>query len=235
LPVVIIASVWAGNMILFNLGIDYTTAIASQLLYLTVPVLVLIEALLFLKESFNTSQLIGLGLGLIGGLIVVLAPSGNASFGAFKGNTLIFLGTLCWSLYIMLSRRLSVNLPSIGVLVPAVFFSWIGSVVMLLSREDMSVFGRIMDVSPLGMSALLYVGILSGVVMFILFQWGVKHGPAIVAGSTVYVSMVSGGIGAMIVLGERLTAPFVFGGVLLLGGVFLTSTLPLLEKYRSRK
>ena len=65
--------------------------------------------------------------------------------------------------------------------------------------------------------------------MILLYNWGIKYGSSVAAGSMVYVSTITSAIVAPVILGEQLTLRLVISAALLFAGVFLTSTWQLFQ------
>src|SRR5579872_3456907 len=98
------------NIILFSVGIQFTSAIMAQLLYVLSPVLVIVFAHFMIDEKYTKEKGIGLLIALIGvGLLLYQSISQQAvlTFGTPFGNFLIILGVIFTALYYVLSKRLS--------------------------------------------------------------------------------------------------------------------------------
>jgi len=226
---VIVGLLWTGNVALFIIGIQYTTAIASQVLYTTVPILVLLESRFLTNEKLSKAQLIGIPLGFLGAILIILRSTGDAGFGTAYGNTIIFIATACWSLYLTVSKRVSGNLSPLGLTIGSSFVAWIVVGILMIVREGYTGILRIPALSFTGWTALLFIALGIGVAMIFLYQWGLKYGSAIAAGSMNYLSTAVTAVAGVFLLGEYITTPFLIGASLIIVGVFLTSTLPLLR------
>jgi len=73
---------WVGNLILFILGIKYTTAIASSVIYDAVPFLVLLLDYIINHTHMKRLQTVGIVVGFFGSLVIILGSiSGGGGFG----------------------------------------------------------------------------------------------------------------------------------------------------------
>ena len=225
---VIVGLLWTGNVALFIIGIQYTTAIASQVLYTTVPILVLLESRFLTNEKLTKAQIIGIPLGFLGAILIILRSTGDAGFGTAYGNTIIFIATACWSLYLTVSKRVSGNLSPLGLTIGSSFVAWIVVGILMIVREGYTGILRIPALSFTGWTALLFIALGIGVAMIFLYQWGLKYGSAIAAGSMNYLSTAVTAVAGVFLLSEYITTPFLIGATLIIAGVFLVSTLPLL-------
>lgn len=231
LQLLILGLLWVGNLILFIVGIQHTTAIASSIIYTAVPILILFEQWMLLKEKFTLTQGAGIGLGLVGALLVIFASQGqNRSFGSLYGNILMFIAIWCYSLYVVFSKRISRHVSPLGLTTGAAMIGWVVSGVFMVAVEGFSGLQGAVRLSLTGWYALLYISLILGVVMYFLLQWGVKYGSALVAGMVGYLGMLVAVITGIVYLGEDVSPGIIVGGSLVIVGVFLTSTLPLLSK-----
>ena len=101
---------FTGNVVLFAFGIQYTSLIMGQLLYVPTALIVAIIGYLFLKETINRAQVIGLILAFSGVSLLIyesLKTSDVFSFGTPLGNALIGAAVLSWSFYTVISRKSS--------------------------------------------------------------------------------------------------------------------------------
>lgn len=225
---------WMANITLFIIGLNYTTAVASQVLYAGVPILVFILHYLLTREKVSISQIVGILLGLAGVLTFVLGSiQGTEDFGSFVGNIIIFIATLSWAIYLINSKKLSQNIHPLVLTTGSAVIAWFGSGLLMLFQEGTTGLFRLGTLSLSGWLGLLFIGLMVRVAMILLFNWGIKHGSSIVAGTMTYLSLLTTTILSTLILGEQLTVRFFIGTLLVLVGVFLTSTLPLIQKYRA--
>jgi len=226
---VLLGLFWVGNLSLFIIGIKFTTAIASSIIYLGVPILVLFEERMMNKSKLLLWQVIGIGLGCTGALFVVLESLGTQSgFGTFHGNILLLLAIVSYSFYLTYSKRLSVHVSPLGLTVGALVSGWAVSLVFMVFFDGVTGLVHVPNLSIASWVSLLYVGIFLGVAMYFLNQWGIRHTSAVVAGAMLYVGTFTAWASGVLFLSEKITFLMIAGGALLVVGVFLTSMMPLL-------
>lgn len=218
---VLVGLFYSGNVFLFTLGIKHTTSAVSQLLYGVVPLLMLLEQSMVGRVRLQTKQLMGILLGIAGTLVLVIHP-GGFDFGARQGNILIFLATISWSFYLVATKRLSQYVPTFGLTFAMSLVAWLVGLVLMSIFETGAIMGLV-SLSVTGWLALLFVGLAVGVGMWVLYNWGIKHGSTVLASSMLYVSTVTAGIAGYIAFGEIITLSFLIGGVFLICGVYLIS------------
>lgn len=227
---VLLGLLYAVNVSLFIVGVGYTTAAMSQMLYALVPIFILIENVFITKELLRPYQVVGIALGLIGVLFILFEPSKAGSFGTIYGNALITIGAISWSLYTLFSKKIServspssLTFVSAGVTLPI-------TIALMGVQEGAVGILELSSVSMLGIFSTLVYSIGVGVFLVFLYQWGIKHGSVIVAGANPFISTFTAAVLGVLILGESLTVNFIIGGSVILIGVFLTSMLPLLKK-----
>ncbi len=88
---------FSANVAFFGLGIQYTTAIASQILYTLVSLIVGILSYFILKEKFNRYKIIGSITAFIGVSYLISGSVNNSlssSLGSPLGNGLVLVAVL---------------------------------------------------------------------------------------------------------------------------------------------
>ena len=223
----------SGNILFYYTGLSLTTANTGSILGTAIPITVALFSPFFIKEPIEKNKLIGILIGLIGALCIVLLPmieKGNVSSGNILGNLLMVGSLLCWTFYIIFSRRillkgeyspiLSTSVNIFTVTIVATFASFITGQTLISP----------VLLIPSYAGVLLYAAIGITIVTFFLFQWGVQHVSATTASLKEYVQLVVGvGINA-IVLGERLSPAYIFGSVLIVLGVLFATRQHLTKK-----
>lgn len=218
----IVGLFWSGNVLFFIFGIKYTTAAISQLLYGGVPLLMLLEQTVVTSQRLRTKQLVGILLGIIGTIVVVHPGKGGMGLGTWHGNILIFSATISYSLYLLMTKLASVHVSTLGITTAAAFVCWIASGILMFIFEPSQI-ALIGALSLFAWMALLFLGLIAGTLMWFLYNFGLKHGSPVVVSSMLYISTVTAGISGYVTFGEKITSSFIFGGALLLTGVYLVS------------
>ena len=119
------------NITLFSFAINHTTLIASQLVYVLVPVVTSFLAFLIIKEKINKQKILGMILSLTGVLILILSSRSSATvstLGTIYGNALIFIGMIGYSAYLTFSKKFNFDKSALEMLILAnvslsIFFS----------------------------------------------------------------------------------------------------------------
>jgi drug/metabolite transporter (DMT)-like permease len=203
-----------------NAGLRWTEASRGSLMLATMPVWTAILAHAAGREHLTRRREAGLVLSMVGVGIAVASRGldweGNAL--AFAGDGLILLATICGAAYSVLVKRafvhsFAVTITAYGmvigtaILLPAALLEGLASV--RISGQDLLL--------------VLFLGVLGGAVMWWLFAYALgKMAPT---QAVVYINLnpLSAMLLAVLLLGERLTAPLLLGFATVLVGVLLVN------------
>lgn len=227
---------YTGNITLFALGIGFTTALTSQLLYLLVPVLVLIGARIFFREALTSGKVIGTLLGIAGVVFVLLGSLQGSlanSLGTPMGNILILLAAFSWSAFSLLAQRQSrtyhpLELSCYALLTSSVILPLLVLPDILRHQALHAPLGWLAIVGALGMALVVSAG------RDFSFQWGVQGSSAFIASTMGFVGPFLTIAYAIPLLGEHLSASLLLSGVLIFAGLFFAVILPARQQQRAR-
>jgi drug/metabolite transporter (DMT)-like permease len=227
---------YTGNITLFALGIGFTTALTSQLLYLLVPVLVLIGARLFFKEALTPAKVIGTALGIVGVCFVLLGSLQGQlanSLGTPLGNILILLAALSWSAFSLLAQRQSRAYHPLELSCYALLTS--SAIIPLLILPELLRHQALHSpLSGLAVIGALGLALVVSASRDLSFQWGVKGSSAFIASTMGFLGPFLTVAYAIPLLGERLSASLLISGALILAGLFFAVILPARQQQRER-
>lgn len=213
------------NIIFFVIGIKTTTATTGQMLYAGVPLLTGLIAHYLITEKLTKQKLLGIAVGFVGVLIIVLLPllqQSKAFSGDLRGNILIAIAVISWSFYMVFSKKAQREYSPFVITSAFIFVTCIILLpfFLLQLRTD---YGWWREVTLDGLLAVVYVALVVTVGGYWLNQYVIKLGGSIFASMGFYVMPVFAFLAAFVLLGEKLTSGFVFGGILALLGIYLTT------------
>ena len=224
-------------------SLEYTSVASSVVLVSTGPLWVALLSPIFLKEPLTKPVLVGMFLALLGGTVIglsdsceltlrLLSPDGSLRSGsiscppfaefvqgeAFLGNFLALAGAWAVAGYLMIGRRLRGGMR----LVPYIFIVYGFAAIALLGI--MSAAGQ----SPAGFSPMTYVWILllalaPQLIGHSTYNWALRYLPAALVSITTLGEPIGSAILAYFILREAPTALTIFGGALILGGIYVSS------------
>lgn len=227
---------FALNWILFAFGIQRTTVIMGQLLYLPTPIIVGIVGYFTLREKLTKDQIAGLILTLFGMLILTIgtiASKDRNSFGEPLGNIIIFLGLLCWSIFTVTTRKISaIYSPLHLTFINLLAVTLISGVILIFppARQNFD----FTSVTIPGVAGLLSVATLNSIGFFGLYQWLIKNTSAFTASLILYPTTVLAGLIGIVLFKEKLTLNLIIGGSFVILGVFVANSLNHVRRYAKR-
>jgi drug/metabolite transporter (DMT)-like permease len=206
----------------WNTSLRLTTISASTLLVDTQPVLVAGASALWLKESPNRGQWIGILIAVAGAMIVGLSDARGANAGAphaLLGDVLAFAGGLAGALYYLAGRRLRQSL-DLWPYVALVYGACLGVLLLFALVMDTPLVPQppremaIFTALALGPMMLGHTGM----------NWALRYLPAYVVNLTVLGEPVGATLLAAVLPGIReIPAPLTLaGGAVLLAGILIT-------------
>jgi drug/metabolite transporter (DMT)-like permease len=209
------------GMVGYNLpvtvGLQWLPASSAGLLLATEPVWVLVIGLVFLGERGGPRVLAGTGVALAGVAVIAgpAALSPGSGTRAVAGAALVLLATLAFGGYMVVLRPLSQKYGPVS----ATATSSVAGALPYLALAGTAWPPRL---SPSAGSELLFLALGSTVAGMLLWNLAVVRGGSADMSRLLYLEPVVSVLGAMVFLGERVTAAVLAGGVLVIAGVLLT-------------
>jgi drug/metabolite transporter (DMT)-like permease len=205
----------------FTLGLSYTSVSHSSLVIGFVPILILLLSWTQGLERLTTRKLLGVALAFAGAGVVGAEHGWSFRTSTMRGDLLTLCGGIGLALYTVLGKRvadaysaLRVNVFSnfAGALLALPIAFWQGAA---LTRQD-----AWHQIGWQGWGAVVYMGMLSSAVCYVLYFWMLRYMSPARLGSVSYLQPVGATLLAVMLLGEPLTAHVVIGGMLIVAGVY---------------
>ncbi|MDP2709032.1 MAG: DMT family transporter [bacterium] len=212
------------NMVLFANGVQFTTATMAQLIYSLSPIAAAVIVFFIGQEKLGLKKISGIIVGLIGMMILIITPLGNQQLagliGTAKGNSLLLIGMVCWTIYTIASKALKFP--------PQV----ITSILLLNGFLINLLFGGFKIFTPEALQQIslitwlwiFYLSLICSIAFFLLYQVAIKYTTAVTVLMMSYLQPVLTFIWAAVLLGERLSPLLIIAGGLTLTGAYLTTT-----------
>lgn len=209
------------NQLLFVKGLSLTSSIHASLLLLITPILITFIAAWILKERLTAYKLGGLGLGIAGALVLILAKekTGNAKE-MLSGDILIILNAISYTFYFVLVKPLMKEYNPIAVL-RIIFTIGFFMILPFCFTEFMEISWPMYGIKEFCILTLIVLGGTFCAYLFNIF--GIKILGASIAGTYIYLQPFFAAAIAIVFLREELSAYKIFAGVLIFGGVFLAN------------
>jgi drug/metabolite transporter (DMT)-like permease len=212
-------------------SLEFTSVASSVVFVSTGPLWVALLSPMLLDERLRRAALIGLGLAFLGGTIVGMSDACNWNNGlecpdlsrvmqgrAMWGNFLALAGAWAVSGYLIIGRKLRAKVS----LIPYIFVVYGMAAIGLLAA--MFVAGE----SPFGhpLRAYFWIFLLAAFPQLIghsTYNWALRFIPASLVAITTLVEPIGSAILAYFVLRETPSGGVLFGGALILSGIYLAS------------
>jgi drug/metabolite transporter (DMT)-like permease len=201
------------------------TANASVAAFLaaTAPAFTVILAAVWLGERLRFWQIVGVGLASLGGIIVATGGDFAAlrtgeALPTLRGNFLILLSSMVWAVFIILTKRMVRNRPTALVTSGIFFFGMLFTLPLFWAEQRWS---EISQLSLGGWGVMLYVGILSTALAYLLNSHALKHIAAARVAVIQNMEPLSAMVAAVLILNESISWVMGLGGAAILSGVWL--------------
>ncbi len=201
-----------------NFALMYTQATNVGLFMGAIPLFTAILAHFIIDdEHFSRKLLFGFMLAMTGmGMILF---EGHGFELRFRGDVLALFGAITFALYSALLKRAPTGYHTIEITRKSFFY---GLILMLLYRL---IEGTPLHFAPLSQPVvwgnLLYLGLLSSGLAFLLYQRGIERIGSIAASNYIYLVPLLTAITGVIVLDEMITPMMVASGGLILLGLYV--------------
>lgn len=207
------------NQLLFVVGLSRTSVAHAAIIVALVPILVLMIAAATGQEAITRGKIIGMLTAFTG---VALLQAGDPPGGgpSRTGDLLVFLSGLTFAAFTVLGKRLATRHGSVTVNT----FAYVGGALCLLPFTLWT--GAQHDLGAVSRSAWLSVGYMAlfpSVISYLIYSHALKRLPASRVSTFSYIQPLMATALAAMFLSERPGVGFLAGGVLVLGGVYLTA------------
>jgi drug/metabolite transporter (DMT)-like permease len=221
----------AANQFLFLAGLTLSKATHATILVTSIPVFSALLAALLGRELLTAKKGLGIMVSLSGALgLVVLAASSSGQALGFQwqqvvGNLLVLTNSLCYSLYLVLSKDLLSRYKAITVtfwmfffgLLEVLLFDLIGA--LFVPGSFTWVIEGIQHTTMGAWLRLAYVVCFATVLAYGLNSWALRFAPMSLVAVYIYVQPLVAVVLAYFILGERLHAQEILAAILIVIGV----------------
>lgn len=204
----------------FIFSLQYVSVLVNNVLDGTSPLWVAIFEVLLLKQRFVRQTWLGLGLALIGGLIIALAGSSGALIGENPalGSLLALTSACCFSLYLVIARKVRESLPFLPYIWLVFFFATgVALLITLLSGTALTGY------SAKGYFWVLMITLIPQLIAHSAFNYVVKYLSATYISILGQAGVIMAAVFALIFFHEVPGPAQIVGGAIILTGVTLAS------------
>lgn len=204
-----------------TIGLQYTSATKTSLIIATIPLVVLILSVIFLKEKLRLQSVAGILISLIGvSLLIFGGESSQDLGGALFGDLLICAAAIAASIYMLMTRYLGQTFTPIQITgMQAIFGAIIFFPPFLYDLKNF----RPEAITPESIIALAALTVFATITAFLCYNYALTKIPADRASIWINAIPVVTASGAWLLLGETLTNIQLLGGATVLFAVYLTN------------
>jgi drug/metabolite transporter (DMT)-like permease len=219
----------AYSLLMFEAG-HTTNATNMALFAATAPISMAILSRIVFRERFSWTQYIGLAIAISGVFVLVLRGELSllTQLEFTIGDIWMLLAATFFAVYSILIRRRPAYLPQNLCMAGMMFFA-----MLTLSLPMATVIARPTYHLPSTsvLLVILYIAIIPTLVGYLLWNRSVAHIGAARAGVVYYSIPLFSSIEAVILLGEEIAMSQVIGGILIIGGILLSSLSVLRQMF----
>jgi len=204
-----------------NYGEQYISPGVASLIIATIPIIILILAVIFLKEKITTKKLAGVILALSGVLVLSIWGRSNTALeiNFILGAIAIFIAALMGAIYTIAGKKLLTRYNALSLTVYAILLGSIG----LLPFLNMSLFEEVSSMSAMSWIAVLFLGIFSTVIGYFIWYVALEIKNASEIGVYLYAIPIISTIISYFWLGDEITLFFILGGILVILGLYIVN------------
>jgi len=202
------------------LGTKLSTAANGSLVTSATPAFVLLFAWVVLSEKITSRKFFALLLATLGVVAVIDPRSAKLDPNLFIGNIFLLGAAVTWALYSVLVRKVTQNLD----VLPFSLIAFIGGLPVAIPAAAWEVTKA--DIGAINLAivgGVLFLGIVSTALAMILWNTAFAILDAGAASLTFFAQPVVGTLLGWFFLGEKITPLFLFGGVLIGIGIFISA------------
>lgn len=211
------------NISFFFLGLSKTDSINAPIIASAGPIFIYFLSVLLLKEKPKLKVLTGMLIGLLGVLIIIMAPiflgQKKITFGEVEGNLFFLLATLGTVFQTIIGKNVLKKVNSFQV----VFISFLfGSLTFLpLVRGELINWNILNNLDIRGIVGIVFGVFFSSALAYYLYYWGISKLKAQEVGLFTYIDPVIAVLIAIPLLGEHPNIYFLVGSSFVFGGIYL--------------
>jgi len=199
-----------------NFALKYTQATNVGLFMGAIPLFTaLLSHFIHPDEHFTRKVLLGFVISMIGMGLILL--EGQRFEIRFRGDMLALLGAITFALYSTLLKRAPASYHYIEITRKSFFYGLVFMLIYYLIIGEPFHYDALKE--PVVWTNLLYLGLLSSGLAFILYQQGIKRIGSIAASHYIYLVPLLTALTGVVALDETITPTMLLAGSLILAGL----------------
>jgi drug/metabolite transporter (DMT)-like permease len=207
--------------VLYNAALAYTTAARGSLALSVLPLMTMVVAAALGVERLTARKTAGVLIAM-GGVAAALATGlADAPEGAWRGDLIMVVATLCMALYNVWSRPFVSRSSLLGFLAAGM---GVGAACLVGTAWARGGFAVIETFGVGQWVAIGYLGVFGGAVAFFLWVWALERTTPTRVASTMTVNPIAASLLAVILVGEPIGPSLLIGVVAVLAGIWIAAS-----------
>jgi drug/metabolite transporter (DMT)-like permease len=205
-----------------NYGEQYISAGAASLIIATIPLFVVILAVLFLSEKITRNIILGITFSLSGVVIISIFGNENITLEIeyLSGAITVLLAAVVGAGYTVAGKKLLQRYSPLSLTMYAFLIGSIG----LIPFISPSLFIEVEQMSLVGWGAVLFLAIFPTVIGYVLWYVVLEIKAASEISIYLYFTPILSTIIGYFLLDEKITLFFILGGALVIIGLYIVNT-----------
>ena len=210
-----------GYMMLYAVGISYTTPVNFAILNALQPIWVFVFSVLCRNEKVTRGKVFGILLGFTGVVATIFSESSHQyASHPFLGNSMAFVSSLLYAWYLLFSSAMLRRVSNI-VMLKYTFLGAFTSSVVAFIVSGCTVPKIFMEYNSTAVLTLLFVLLFPTALSYLLVPVGVKYLKATLVSMYSYVTLLTATIISLLTGQDRFDVPLLFALSLICVGIFL--------------
>lgn len=208
-------------IVIYNAALHYTTAARGALALSTLPLVTMLVAAFFGRETLTTRKTVGVLIAMTGVAMALGTGLATAPVHAWRGDILMIGGTLCMALYTIWARPFMARSSRLGFLAAGMGF---GSTASTLVAWYGGGFAATLNLSLAQWLAVLSIGVFGGAVAFSLWVYALERTTPTRVANTMTINPITASLIATLLVGETIGMSLMVGMVAVFAGIWIVST-----------
>jgi len=213
------------GVIVYHFGLNYGQQFispgAASLIIATIPIQIVILAVIFLQEKIGLIKILGIIIALGGVLVISIWGKKDATLeiGYISGAIAVLIAAIMGALYTILGKKLLDRYSGLSLTVYAMLLGSLGLVPFI----NISLFDQVSKMSINGWFAIIFLGVFSTVIGYAIWFIALKIKTASELSIYLYAIPVFSTAFSYLMFKDEITSMFIFGGVLVIVGLVIVN------------
>jgi len=210
-----------------NYGEQFISAGAASLIIATIPILILIFAIIFLKEQISFKKIFGISLALCGVIVISIWGTEDASIEIeyIYAALAVLLAAIMGAFYTISGKKLLQRYNGLSLTAYAMLFGSLG----LIPFINKSLFDEVATMSTTSWIVIIFLGVCSTVIGYVIWYVALKMKTASELSVYLYIIPVFSTVFSYFLFDDKITVLYVLGGILVIVGLIIVNTKNRIE------